>query len=73
MGYIWGQVALPDQQEFIKSVLMENLESNPPSRVIPYQINARGHNQIAAGFVFIDGRELLPKVYVEDKDQGWLH
>ncbi|PWY83898.1 hypothetical protein BO94DRAFT_547541 [Aspergillus sclerotioniger CBS 115572] len=71
-GIYLGQIAVPDQQRLIESILQENLEDKPRPKVIPYQINVGGHNQAAGGTVFIDGRHPLPKVYVEDKDQGWF-
>ncbi|KAE8352234.1 hypothetical protein BDV28DRAFT_161896 [Aspergillus coremiiformis] len=68
-----GKIALPDQGELIASVLLENLEDNPRPKVIPYQVNTDGHSQDASGTVFIDGRHSVPKVYVEDNDQGWFY
>lgn len=71
-GIYLGQIAVPDQKQLIEDILLENLEGNPPPRLVPYQINTGGHNQAAGGTVFIDGRHELSKVNVEDKDQRWF-
>lgn len=72
-GMHLNEIALPDQKELIRAILLENLEYNPRPKVIPYQISTSGHDLVARGTILVDERDMhQPKVYVEDRDQGWF-
>lgn len=70
-GHFQGEVALPDQRDLIKTLLLENLEGFTP-RMIRYDIQDPATRAPADGTVFIDGSGRVPKVYVNDKDQRWF-
>lgn len=57
--------------KLIKSILLENLEDNPWSTVIKYNINIPTHRSPAAGQVLINRRDLEIKIIIKDKDLDW--
>lgn len=67
-----GQVAMPDQRDFIHSVFLENLENNQLPREYSYIVRIGGHTSPEKGTIFIDGRNGLPKLYVEDVEKELL-
>lgn len=69
-GVFDGSIALPSQKDLVETILLENLEDNPRPKILKYQV--RQVRSSAAGTVFIDGRERVPKVYLEDVDQHWF-
>ncbi|KAE8400820.1 hypothetical protein BDV37DRAFT_286318 [Aspergillus pseudonomiae] len=71
-GVFEGAIALPDQKDLIKAILLENLEDNARPRVHRYNIQDPAARSPAAGTVFIDGAGPVPKVYLEDIDQCWF-
>lgn len=71
-GVFDGSIALPSQKDLVETILLENLEDNPKPRVLKYQVQPVDIRSSAAGTIFIDGREEVPKVYLEDVDQHWF-
>ncbi|KAK2768256.1 hypothetical protein FQN54_000108 [Arachnomyces sp. PD_36] len=67
-----GQVAMPTQRKFIHDILLENLENNHMPKEYSYDVSVGGHVTPAGGTVFIDGRDGLPKLYVEDEEKPLL-
>ncbi|KAJ5952177.1 uncharacterized protein N7479_010590 [Penicillium vulpinum] len=67
-----GQIAMPDQRDFIHSVFLENLENNQFPREYSYTVRVGGHSSPGMGTIFIDGRNGPPKLYVEDVEKQLL-
>ncbi|GIJ99310.1 hypothetical protein Aspvir_001440 [Aspergillus viridinutans] len=67
-----GQVGMPDQRDFINSVLLENVNEDQFPREYSYTVRPGGHPDPAKGTVFIDGRAGRPKLYVEDIERELL-
>ncbi|GLA56296.1 hypothetical protein AnigIFM63604_007525 [Aspergillus niger] len=67
-----GQVAMPEQRDFIHSIFLENLEEDQFPREYNYNVHPAGHLNPASGTVFIDGRGDKPKLYVENIEMELL-
>lgn len=65
-------ITLPSQKDLVETILLENLEDNPRPKVLKHQVQPVDIRSSAAGTIFIDGREEVPKVYLEDVDQRWF-
>lgn len=67
-----GQVAMPEQRDFIHSIFLENLDKDQFPREYAYTVHPSGHLNPANGTVFIDGRHDKPKLFVENIEQELL-
>ncbi|PWY71115.1 hypothetical protein BO94DRAFT_628181 [Aspergillus sclerotioniger CBS 115572] len=67
-----GQVAMPEQRDYIHNVLLENMDEDQFPREYSYTVHLGGHIDLAQDTVFIDGRGDKPRLFVENVETKLL-
>ncbi|KAE8349692.1 hypothetical protein BDV28DRAFT_140665 [Aspergillus coremiiformis] len=69
---VWlAEAALPHHIQVINTILRDKLEHHPQPQIWPYEVRPGGQIQANQGTVFIDGRNGVPQVYVENRKVYW--